>query len=205
LVRGPVEGQSDDRSQWNFGRLLAWNLERGTRPGGKTDHPGRQWGVKAFAEAVGVGDRTIRYWLRNEHLPPEIETTERLLFGTDACYAEWRLELRRAYAARGKGQEDPHVSGAQTGNALPASNIPIRVPEHFLGRDDALAAVETSLKRFEGRVAITAVHGLRGVGLRRKTSRRLQGDLVDQGADRTLYARRYRRARRAARLGRRGR
>jgi hypothetical protein len=44
------------------------------------------------------------------------------------------------------------------------SNVPIRVPEHFLGRDDALAAIETSLKRYEGRAAITAVHGLRGVG-----------------------------------------
>jgi hypothetical protein len=33
-----------------------------------------------------------------------------------------------------------------------------------LGRDDALAAIESSLKRAEGRVAITAVHGLRGVG-----------------------------------------
>jgi hypothetical protein len=40
------------------------------------------------------------------------------------------------------------------------SNIPIRVPLHFMGRDDALAAIETAL----GRVAITALHGLRGVG-----------------------------------------
>ncbi|MGB8901623.1 MAG: ATP-binding protein [Methylocella sp.] len=165
MVRGPGEAQSNDRSQWNFGRLLAWHLERGTRPGGKTDHPGRQWGVKAFAEAVGVGDRTIRYWLKNEHLPPEIETVERLLFGNDACYADWRLDLRRAHASWGaKGKEDAQASGAQTGKALPASNIPIRVPEHFLGRDDALAAVKTSLARYEGRVAITAVHGLRGVG-----------------------------------------
>ena len=44
------------------------------------------------------------------------------------------------------------------------SNIPIRVPTHFMGRDDALAAIETALKRYEGRVAITALHGLRGVG-----------------------------------------
>jgi tetratricopeptide (TPR) repeat protein len=44
------------------------------------------------------------------------------------------------------------------------SNIPIRVPLHFMGRDDALAAIETALKRYEGRVAITALHGLRGVG-----------------------------------------
>jgi hypothetical protein len=45
-----------------------------------------------------------------------------------------------------------------------ATNIPIRVPTHFLGRDDALAAIEAGLGRYEGRVAITALHGLRGVG-----------------------------------------
>jgi tetratricopeptide (TPR) repeat protein len=50
------------------------------------------------------------------------------------------------------------------GEAFAVSNIPVRVPEHFLGRDDALAAVATALGRYEGRVAITALHGLRGVG-----------------------------------------
>jgi tetratricopeptide (TPR) repeat protein len=50
------------------------------------------------------------------------------------------------------------------GKAFAVSNIPIRVPTHFMGRDDALAAIETALKRYEGRVAITALHGLRGVG-----------------------------------------
>jgi tetratricopeptide (TPR) repeat protein len=44
------------------------------------------------------------------------------------------------------------------------SNIPIRVPTLFMGRDDALEAIEAALKRYEGRVAITALHGLRGVG-----------------------------------------
>ena len=50
------------------------------------------------------------------------------------------------------------------GKVFAVSNIPIRVPEHFMGRDDALAAIEIALKRYEGRVAITALHGLRGVG-----------------------------------------
>ncbi len=50
------------------------------------------------------------------------------------------------------------------GRVFAVSNIPIRVPEHFLGRDDALAAIDAALKRDEGRVAITALHGLRGVG-----------------------------------------
>jgi hypothetical protein len=50
------------------------------------------------------------------------------------------------------------------GKVFAVSNIPIRVPMHFMGRDDALEAIETALNRYEGRVAITALHGLRGVG-----------------------------------------
>jgi hypothetical protein len=50
------------------------------------------------------------------------------------------------------------------GKVFAVTNIPIRVPEHFLGRDDALAAIEAALARYEGRVAITALHGMRGVG-----------------------------------------
>jgi hypothetical protein len=50
------------------------------------------------------------------------------------------------------------------GKVFAASNIPIRVPTHFLGRDDSLAAIDAALRRHEGRVAITALHGLRGVG-----------------------------------------
>jgi hypothetical protein len=50
------------------------------------------------------------------------------------------------------------------GKVSAVSNIPIRVPKHFVGRDDALAEIEIALKCYEGRVAITALHGLRGVG-----------------------------------------
>jgi hypothetical protein len=61
-------------------------------------------------------------------------------------------------------QKPEKSATAFPGKAFAVSNIPIRVPEHFLGRDDALAAIETALGRYEGRVAITALHGLRGVG-----------------------------------------
>ena len=50
------------------------------------------------------------------------------------------------------------------GKVFAVSNIPIRIPEHFMGRHDALEAIEAALRRSEGRVAITALHGLRGVG-----------------------------------------
>jgi hypothetical protein len=173
LARGSKGGQSLDRAQWTFGRLLDWHLLRGTRPGGRIDHPGRKWSAKAFADAVGLGDRTIRYWLKNEHLPPEIETIERVLFGNDAGYAEWRLELRHAHVlswagksgeAAAAAQDEPAERRSRTREVIPVSNIPIRVPTHFMGRDNALEAIETALKRYEGRVAITALHGLRGIG-----------------------------------------
>ena len=48
--------------------------------------------------------------------------------------------------------------------AAPRSRISRSRPLHFLGRDDALQAIDAALKRYEGRVAITALHGLRGVG-----------------------------------------
>ena len=89
------------------------------------------------------------------------------------------------------------------------SNVPIRVPFHFLGRDNALADIRTALGRAEGRVAVTALHGLRGVRqdntrsrVCRATSGRLPSDLVDQGANRAHDARRSSCARGAAGLGR---
>ena len=55
-------------------------------------------------------------------------------------------------------------TAAFPGKVFAVSNIPIRVPAHFLGREDSLAAIDAALHRYEGRVAITALHGLRGVG-----------------------------------------
>src|ERR1700693_2989708 len=50
------------------------------------------------------------------------------------------------------------------GKVFAASNIPIRMPTHFMGREDSLAAIAAALSRHEERVAIAALHGLRGVG-----------------------------------------
>jgi hypothetical protein len=50
------------------------------------------------------------------------------------------------------------------GDPRALSNIPITIPRFFLGRDEVLAEVKTALAREQGRVAITALHGMRGVG-----------------------------------------
>jgi hypothetical protein len=50
------------------------------------------------------------------------------------------------------------------GRTYALSNIPITVPRHFLGRDNDLAAIDAALKKGDGLAAVTALHGLRGVG-----------------------------------------
>jgi tetratricopeptide (TPR) repeat protein len=50
------------------------------------------------------------------------------------------------------------------GRCYALTNVPIMVPLHFLGRGETLVAIQDALQHAEGRVAITALHGLRGVG-----------------------------------------
>ncbi len=70
---------------------------------------------------------------------------------------------RQRFRAFMKTRGAPEIA-AFPGKVVAVSNIPIRVPTHFMGREEALAAIEAGLGRYEGRVAITALHGLRGVG-----------------------------------------
>lgn len=79
------------------------------------------------------------------------------LFGIDRDEARRRLTDFMAAREVPKGFVFP-------GQVYALSNVPVRLPEHFLGRDEALAAIDKELKRYKGRVAVTALHGLRGVG-----------------------------------------
>jgi tetratricopeptide (TPR) repeat protein len=164
----------------SFGDLLDWHLRRGTRPPG-SDKQGEPWKKATFADDVGVSDKQVRNWIANKSLPTDIITIERIQFGRNQEQrTAWRMELRDALrrtrsdsAGKNWTRRGVLTAGAtslvaapviRTQVEVPASNIPIRVPKHFLGRDDALAAIETALAGAERRVAITALHGLRGVG-----------------------------------------
>jgi tetratricopeptide (TPR) repeat protein len=154
----------------SFGDLLDWHLQRGTRPPG-SDKQGEPWKKATFAGDVGVSDKQVRNWIANKSLPNDVITIERVLFGRNQeLRTAWRMELREALKRTRAGSAPTAPASSEAAPAIrvqtdvPASNIPIRVPEHFLGRDDALAAIEAALSRYEGRVAITALHGLRGIG-----------------------------------------
>ena len=49
------------------------------------------------------------------------------------------------------------------GSSKAISDIPINMPLRFVGRDKDLAAIDVALESKNGRAAITALHGLRGV------------------------------------------
>jgi tetratricopeptide (TPR) repeat protein len=50
------------------------------------------------------------------------------------------------------------------GKVFAVSNILVRVPAHFLGRDEDIKRIDEALNLGEGRVAIAVLHGMRGVG-----------------------------------------
>ena len=118
---------------------------------------------KTFAGATKVTDRTVRNWLADKNLPAEIETIERVLFGPtpseghDDRYAAWRVELRDAHERSVR----PPIHPALT---LSASNITIRVPVHFIGREDELRTIEQAFARNVDQTVILALHGMRGIG-----------------------------------------
>jgi len=58
----------------------------------------------------------------------------------------------------------PTAPVAFPGGPRALSNIPISVPRFFLGRDEILAEIKSALASDQGRVAVTTLHGLRGVG-----------------------------------------
>jgi class 3 adenylate cyclase len=118
-----------ERAEKSFGQLLGWHLLRGTRPGAQRNRAGRRWGMKEFAAAVGVSDRTVRFWLKDQHLPPEIETIERLLFGHElSSHVEWRLELRHAHAAAWRRKRDTQL---QRSDPAPTAPVPAREPREL--------------------------------------------------------------------------
>ena len=149
-----------------FGELLRWHLRNATRSP-NSGFRGTQWGITEFGNEVGVSDRQVRNWLDGKSAPREIGNIEEKLFGRDTNYRiDQRLQLRKALVAAREQERKPPQPAAPAEPAKPAcvSNIPISIPRHFLGRGEAIAAIDAALQASGGRAAITALHGLRGVG-----------------------------------------
>jgi hypothetical protein len=175
------------RTSWGFGELLEWHIERGTRPMGQAK---KKWTQTEFSGALKLGSSsTVAHWIKARSLPPTVDLIEMKLFGEEGSpdlHAEFRQELRQKFKASKLRRQSEAAPAAETCKAeaaakpdgviaeqssseparkiFPPANQMPRVPRLFMGRDDLLSEIEDSLKRSGGRVAVTALHGLRGVG-----------------------------------------
>jgi Domain of unknown function (DUF4062) len=131
------------------------------------DHPVPR---RAVREERGV-KRKFEHFLRlakQDRIYAEFKSVEDLKTKTVQSLVKLReaLDKRAQPALSGSRDATDSEHGANderrslTGEPLLVSNIPIRVPKHFMGRDDALAAIGESLNRH----AVTVVRGLRGAG-----------------------------------------
>src|SRR5215470_10763799 len=109
---------------------------------------------------IGPGARDLGFLqLKNLEKPIRAYSLDPEANERESSRHQASVDLRGSISPR-----SPAGVPAPVGPVFAASNIPIRVPMHFMGRDDALAAIAAAIARHEGRVAITALHGLRGVG-----------------------------------------
>ena len=110
----------------SFAELLDWHLEFGTRPEGQLDRPSKRWNNKEFAEKVGVTDKTVRNWRAGRNPPQYLGNIERVLFGVNASYDVWRIDLRLSLGCKSAPL------------ATEYSPIP-RPPTYFIGRTGEVA------------------------------------------------------------------
>src|SRR5687767_14256842 len=128
----------------SFGQCLRFLLfTHGTRPEGSPTKLGKIWTQADFARALGVSDRTVRYWLNDEKAPVDFPSLQRVLFGTNEAFDSWVIPLRIAYrrakdreATESKTDKEPGVkAGATPRSAAQILHSEIRAVPGFTGRE----------------------------------------------------------------------
>lgn len=166
------------------GDIAAWMFERFEA----ADHCLCVCSSNYFGRAFSDWERISARWAtiterRNFLFPVLIESCElpRLMRSLDRCDlfnatdGDTAHNLLRDFLTPGAPSATPFPGARKTSSTTPGalpfpgaappaqSNIPINLPQHFLGRDPEMAAIEAAFAGAE-RVAITALQGLRGVG-----------------------------------------
>jgi class 3 adenylate cyclase/tetratricopeptide (TPR) repeat protein len=131
-------------------------------------------GAVNFAARVGGATKAPEIWISDiafDHLIAEKANRHQNLRWEDHPDVDLKgLGVHRLWslAPAGSGRTMAEIVAQRArprALAVAESNIPEgMVPRHFVGREDALAEIAAALEGLGGRAAITALHGLRGVG-----------------------------------------
>ena len=148
-------------SESDFAALLKWHMDRGTRPNGKS----RKWRVADMATALSRDEKTVRNWRNGKVVPDDCDPIADAFFGDGNLNEALRLKFLHAHEASRKRGKSAIADQPTARNEAPTPfNIPVSEPRHFIGREAELGGIEAALKNSSGRVAISALHGMRGVG-----------------------------------------
>jgi tetratricopeptide (TPR) repeat protein len=144
----------------NFSKYI---LDTDRYPNGQTP-PGRFEGL-SFNQIEDASKVLVTFGYASDRLLPVFDhptTWDRVFKAANAeltdelkCPAEIEADLEPVVTT---------VIDRDESRWLPASNVKIRTPTHFMGRDAELAKIHAALNQDEDRIAIVALHGLRGVG-----------------------------------------
>lgn len=153
-----------------FGRLLAWHLAWGTRPGSSTTEANTPWTESIFAGLVHGSSanlesakRNVRNWKKGR-LPDEKRDKERIenifweLFGKDTKLLHWKADLEEALI-RGRKQQAARIAKREVVEAL---NVP-QPSELFMGRTEDVDKLTAILASSESPLAVL-VQGGPGIG-----------------------------------------
>lgn len=120
-----------------FHQLLQEHLANGTRPGGSPSESGRPWTNVEFGDAVGVSDRTVRYWRQGRMRPDDILSILRELFSDNPAYDNQRQEVKLAFGR-------PKPKGAEF-QRRPRNKFPIARPARCFGRGQQVKTIVSQL------------------------------------------------------------
>lgn len=157
-----------------YADLLIWHMDYwGTRPTGSTTVNGHRWSKNEFKQEFW-GDQSsepnarmlLGNWCGNGSAPgPEHgATVSRILFGDNPIFTGWASDLEAARKrSQGKDGNPKTVEFPEPPPVQPpVASIP-RLTEHFMGRDDEVAALATLLASRETPSAVL-VQGGPGMG-----------------------------------------
>lgn len=118
------------------------------------------FGMRSYISLTGKSRDEARALLIQGMARPEAPVAEPAFMPEPA--ATPTAPKQQPPAAAAPAREPAFAAEAPKSTAI--SNIPVQVPQHFLGRKDELGAIDKAFARQKKRLAVTALHGLRGVG-----------------------------------------
>ena len=132
-----------------FHELLQKLMREGARPTGTPGVAGKSWTSTELAHAAGgITPKTVGNWRRGDHVPDDLISLEKALFGSDPRWDAVRKRFRAA-----------HEAAAKYNKVNPDLQTRVVAPQRFVGREMEIAALHQAITQ-TGAVAVVGPPGI---------------------------------------------